>query len=146
MDRFWDNFNKKMDAFRKRMENMGKRMETMGTRMEQQVCKEVYGNEYDVVIKMPGFNKKDISVDVKDGQLTIKAIHNEPGEALNSYLYVSDLPDNINDKGSWSYNGGVFKMIFHLKQNGYNPMGSNNLSKRNRRCDVIADDVVTYGP
>ncbi|OWR48810.1 small heat shock protein 27.2 [Danaus plexippus plexippus] len=137
MDRFWDRFNRKMDAFRKRMENMG-------TRMEQQVCKQVIGNEYNIVIKMPGFNARDISVDVKDGQLTIKALHNVPGEALNSYLYVTDLPNNLYDKGSWTYNAGVFKMVFHLNQMGYSPAGSSYLSKRSKRCDVISDDVVTY--
>ena len=43
------------------------------------------GDSYLLEAELPGFNKEDISIDLKDGILTITATHNESSDQKGSY-------------------------------------------------------------
>lgn len=46
------------------------------------------GDSYLLEAELPGFKKEDISLDLKDGILTISATHNESGEVKDESGYI----------------------------------------------------------
>lgn len=73
------------------------------------------GNEYKVVLSLPGFEQKDIDVNASYGRLTVNAVHREGGALQNSYMDQRTLPDYVIEKCKWTYTRGVLTIVFPLK-------------------------------
>ena len=85
------------------------------------------GDHYLLEAELPGFQKEDIDLDVKDGVLTISAKHQEDNEH-NSGHYVckerryGSFPRSFNLEGTQdehitaSYNNGVLELNLPKKQ------------------------------
>lgn len=103
----------------------------LSTKKEQNMRCDIYeeGNNYHIEVDIPGFDKKDISVEVKDGYLTISAVKNnevEDKDTKRNYIrrervygkfersfYVGDLDeDNINAE----FSNGMLKVIVGKKE------------------------------
>ncbi|XP_032525297.1 uncharacterized protein LOC116776262 [Danaus plexippus] len=109
IDNFWHNFNKRMDNFDNDMDNIA-------TGLRQQTRADVVGDQYWVSIEMPGFNTEDILVKSKKGLLVVEAVHQGDGQPLNQYQHISDLPDFVDEHGSWSYKYGILRVVYPLKR------------------------------
>lgn len=87
------------------------------------------GDSYLLEADLPGFNKSDISIDVKDNILTIKATHNENNDSKDSSgnyirrerVYGSfsrsyDVTGIDESRISAAYENGVLKLTLPKKQ------------------------------
>lgn len=103
----------------------------LSTKKEQNMRCDIYEEDdnYHIEVDIPGFDKKDISVEVKDGYLTISAVKNsevENEDTKRHYIrrervygkfersfYVGDLDeDNINAE----FSNGILKVIVGKKE------------------------------
>lgn len=103
----------------------------LSTKKEQNMKCDIYeeNNNYHIEVDIPGFDKKDISVEVKDGYLTISAVKNnevEDKDSKRNYIrrervygkyersfYVGDLDE---DKINAEFNNGMLKIIVPKKE------------------------------
>lgn len=103
----------------------------LSTKKEQNMKCDIYeeNNNYHIEVDIPGFDKKDISVEVKDGYLTISAVKNnvvEDKDSKRNYIrrervygkyersfYVGDLDE---DKISAEFNNGMLKIVVPKKE------------------------------
>lgn len=87
------------------------------------------GDFYQLTADLPGFKKEDISIDVEDGMLTIKAERNEENEekdkkgrylrrerSYGSYQRSFDLSDVDDDRITAKYEDGVLTLELPKKQ------------------------------
>ena len=103
----------------------------LSTKKEQNMKCDIYeeNNNYHIEVDIPGFDKKDISVEVKDGYLTISAVKNnevEDKDNKRNYIrrervygkyersfYVGDLDE---DKINAEFNNGMLKIVVPKKE------------------------------
>ncbi len=103
----------------------------LSTKKEQNMKCDIYeeNDNYHIEVDIPGFDKKDISVEVKDGYLTISAVKNnevEDKDSKRNYIrrervygkyersfYVGDLDE---DKINAEFNNGMLKIIVPKKE------------------------------
>lgn len=103
----------------------------LSTKKEQNMKCDIYeeNNNYHIEVDIPGFDKKDISVEVKDGYLTISAVKNnvvEDKDSKRNYIrrervygkyersfYVGDLDE---DKINAEFNNGMLKIVVPKKE------------------------------
>mgnify|MGYP004664910239 CR=1 FL=1 len=103
----------------------------LSTKKEQNMKCDIYeeNNNYHIEVDIPGFDKKDISVEVKDGYLTISAVKNnevEDKDSKRNYIrrervygkyersfYVGDLDE---DKINAEFSNGMLKIVVPKKE------------------------------
>ncbi len=103
----------------------------LSTKKEQSMKCDIYEEDgnYHIEVDIPGFDKKDISVEVKDGYLTISAVKDNKVEdkdnkrnyirrerVYNKYersFYVGDLDE---DKINAEFNNGMLKIVVPKKE------------------------------
>ena len=103
----------------------------LSTKKEQNMKCDIYeeNNNYHIEVDIPGFDKKDISVEVKDGYLIISAVKNnevEDKDSKRNYIrrervygkyersfYVGDLDE---DKINAEFNNGMLKIVVPKKE------------------------------
>lgn len=103
----------------------------LSTKKGQNMKCDIYeeNNNYHIEVDIPGFDKKDISVEVKDGYLTISAVKNnevEDKDSKRNYIrrervygkyersfYVGDLDE---DKINAEFNNGMLKIVVPKKE------------------------------
>lgn len=103
----------------------------LSTKKEQNMKCDIYeeNDNYHIEVDIPGFDKKDISVEVKDGYLTISAVKNnevEDKDSKRNYIrrervygkyersfYVGDLDE---DKINAEFNNGMLKIVVPKKE------------------------------
>ena len=103
----------------------------LSTKKEQNMKCDIYeeNNNYHIEVDIPGFDKKDISVEVKDGYLTISAVKNnevEDKDNKRNYIrrervygkyersfYVGDLDE---DKINAEFSNGMLKIVVPKKE------------------------------
>lgn len=73
-------------------------------------------NQYAVTITLTGFDEKDIAVKAREGVLMIQAVHNTEDGNEKSYIDLRTLPTYVNVNGTWTYDKGVLKISFPLKE------------------------------
>lgn len=76
----------------------------------------VEDNQYVVTITLTGFDEKDIAVKAREGVLMIQAVHNTEDGNERNYIDLRTLPSYVNVNGTWTYNKGVLKITFPLKE------------------------------
>lgn len=87
------------------------------------------GKNYVLQSEMPGFEKGDISIDINDDILTIKAEHNTQNEEKNdngefirrersygSYVRSFNVSGVDTDKITASYNNGILELVMPKKE------------------------------
>ena len=103
----------------------------LSTKKEQSMKCDIYEEDgnYHIEVDIPGFDKKDISVEVKDGYLTMSAVKDNKVEdkdnkrnyirrerVYNKYersFYVGDLDE---DKINAEFNNGMLKIVVPKKE------------------------------
>lgn len=103
----------------------------LSTKKEQSMKCDIYEEDgnYHIEVDIPGFDKKDISVEVKDGYLTISAVKNnevEDKDSKRNYIrrervygkyersfYVGDLDE---DKINAEFSNGMLKIVVPKKE------------------------------
>lgn len=95
-------------------------------------------NEYVLIMSLPGYEEKEITLNAQKGRLEINAFHVLLGKPLISYTFVKNLPDNVDPNGYWSYSGGVLRVIFPIKQNG-NIMSEKNISPLKNKVNTDSE-------
>lgn len=76
----------------------------------------VEDDQYHVTITLTGFDEKDIAVNAREGVLMIQAVHYTEGSNERSYIDFRNLPSYVNVNGTWTYDKGVLKITFPLKE------------------------------
>lgn len=86
------------------------------------------GDHYELQAELPGFNKEDINIDLKNDMLTISATHNEETSDKKNKKYVrkerrfssysrSFHVENMDSKDiDASYNNGILEVRFPKKE------------------------------
>lgn len=78
----------------------------------------IEGKEYKIIITLNGFEEKDIVVKAKEGFLMVQAIHKLPEGGETMYLDAKTIPNCVNVTGTWTFEQGVLKIVFPLKNDG----------------------------
>ncbi|CAB3241232.1 unnamed protein product [Arctia plantaginis] len=129
---FWSEFSKEIKELDEMMAEFTRRF---STRMSQEG---VEGNEYRITITLSGFEEKDIIVKAREGLLMIQAHHKYEEGSERNYLDIRHLPASVNVTGTWSFDKGVLKVVFPLKE-GSNPQTVESVN-------VVSTDFTTKKP
>jgi HSP20 family protein len=95
-------------------------------------------NQYLIEADLPGFNKEDINIELKDNRITISAEHNEDTqekgdnyirrERRSGRLVRSFIVDNVkHDEVSAKYENGVLRLVLPKENKG---------TDRKKRIDI----------
>lgn len=76
----------------------------------------VQDNQYKINIALTGFEEKNIVVKARDGLVMVQATQTSAEGNGRSYMDVRSLPSFVNVAGSWTYEQGLLKIVFPLKE------------------------------